>query len=195
MSTTDEIKKDLRPQHKRFAQEYVANGFNGTQAYKTVYKRVKNDNTASSSSYDLLRKPEIRDYIDYLKEENDKKALELAGVTMQRIAAERAAIAFTNIGDIQKDWGENKSFSLVSDKAKKAIQEVKVYKNERFDAEGNKIGEKTTIVTKLHDKMKALDKLEEMLHLKKEDEATPAASGTQPVFNINVSNMSGEAQD
>ena len=195
MPTTDEIKEKLRPLHQRFCEAYVANNFNGSKAYKEVYKNAKKDSTARQSAHRLLTRVDIRSYIDFLKEENDKKALELAGVTMQRIAAERAAIAFTNIGDIQKDWGENKSFSLVSDKAKKAIQEVKVYKNERFDAEGNKIGEKTTIVTKLHDKMKALDKLEEMLHLKKEDEATPAASGTQPVFNINVSNMSGEAQD
>lgn len=193
MSERDEIIDRLKPQHQRFCEEYVAQNFNGTRAYKSVYQVVKKDSTAKASASKLLTKSNVRAYIDFLKRENDAKALEKVGVTMERIVKERAAIAFTTIEDIQEDWGKNKDWSQVNSDTKKAISEVKLYKNERHDTEGNIVSTKTTIITKMHDKIRALDNLEEMLTGAKENEDTPQSSA--PVINVNFPDMSGKDED
>lgn len=53
----------LTPKQRAFADEYIINGGNGTQAYLRVYKNVKNANTASSNASESLRNPDILGYI------------------------------------------------------------------------------------------------------------------------------------
>lgn len=52
--------KKLSPQHKLFAKEYVACGFNAARAYRNAYN-VDDDNNAGSR---LLREPLVREEID-----------------------------------------------------------------------------------------------------------------------------------
>lgn len=54
---------DLTPKQRAFADEYIANGGNGTEAYLKSYKNVKNENTAGVSAYHALRNPKIQHYI------------------------------------------------------------------------------------------------------------------------------------
>lgn len=58
-----------------FTDAYLAdNDLNQTRAYKIAYPRVKNDNVAAAAASRLLKKPEIREYIDKrLKEISNKK--------------------------------------------------------------------------------------------------------------------------
>lgn len=162
MSIYDELGLNLTPRHKRFAEEYVKD-YSRRRAYKAVFKNCKKDSTAYSNGYKLLQKAQIRRYIDVLIQERAKLSLEQAGVTQEKITKELAAIGFTNINDVSSDWGENKPFDEVSEVAKKAISETKIYKNERVDKEGNVSSVKTTVITKFHDKISALTKLQEML--------------------------------
>lgn len=54
---------------KLFLEEYVRNGFNGLQAYKTIYPEAS-DATAKTQSSKLLKEPKcakyLREYIDSL---------------------------------------------------------------------------------------------------------------------------------
>jgi hypothetical protein len=52
----------LRAEHRTFALEYLANGFNGTQAYQKTYPAASY-RTAQTASYTLLRKHEIREFL------------------------------------------------------------------------------------------------------------------------------------
>lgn len=48
--------------HKMFADEYLRNGLNGTQAYKSIYKGVT-EASARSTAPTLLANPSIKTYI------------------------------------------------------------------------------------------------------------------------------------
>lgn len=52
----------LTPRERRFADEYIANGRNATQAYKVISPNAK-DTTCASKGYEWIRKGEISEYI------------------------------------------------------------------------------------------------------------------------------------
>lgn len=52
---------NITERHKAFCDEYLANGMNGTQAYKKIYKTT--DKVAEASSSRLLSNDKIKSYI------------------------------------------------------------------------------------------------------------------------------------
>jgi len=55
--------KQLNDNQQAFCEEYVKNGFKGTQAYRIVYNQDKNQ-VCSSESYKMLRDPRIQEEIN-----------------------------------------------------------------------------------------------------------------------------------
>ena len=53
----------MNKRHKLFADTYLSNGFNGTQAYLTVYPKASYD-TARVNSQKLLLNTAIKEYIE-----------------------------------------------------------------------------------------------------------------------------------
>lgn len=53
----------LVPKQRAFADEYILNGGNGTQAYLKVYKNVKNEETARANASRLLTNANVANYI------------------------------------------------------------------------------------------------------------------------------------
>ena len=66
-------KDKLSDRHKAFADEYLANGLNGTQAYLSVYKSVKKEKTAEAAASRLLSNVKVKAYIAEKQKENQKK--------------------------------------------------------------------------------------------------------------------------
>ena len=58
--------KDLTYKQKAFCREYVSNGGNATQAYKTVYNWRGNDDGAKQEAYRLMQDDAIRSEINAL---------------------------------------------------------------------------------------------------------------------------------
>ena len=54
---------ELPQQEQLFALEYLANGHNGTAAYRTVHPKCRSNNTAAVQAHRLLRKPKIAAFI------------------------------------------------------------------------------------------------------------------------------------
>ena len=54
----------LNERHKAFADEYLKNGMNGTQAYLSVYKSVTKESTAKVCASKLLTNVNLKAYID-----------------------------------------------------------------------------------------------------------------------------------
>ena len=79
----------LTDNQKRFAEEYVFNGYNATQAYLKAYN-TDNYGTANSEAYRLLRKPHVKEYVDKLLKESYEATL----ITAERVALKLAEIAF-----------------------------------------------------------------------------------------------------
>ena len=58
----------MTEKQKLFCDEYLID-LNGTRAYRTVYKTIKNDNVAGARASKLLKKDEIAEYINNRLEE------------------------------------------------------------------------------------------------------------------------------
>lgn len=76
-----------------FCKEYINNGYNATQAYLTVYQCEYN--TANARAHRILKKPEVRQYIQDLQ----KDAFDEASINAERIALKLAEIAFAGKTD------------------------------------------------------------------------------------------------
>ena len=57
---------NLSAKHKAFCDEYLANGMNATQAYKSVYKT--NDKVSEASASRLLLNVKVREYLQQQQE-------------------------------------------------------------------------------------------------------------------------------
>jgi hypothetical protein len=64
---------EINPRHKAFADEYLVNGMNATQAYLSVYRSVKKEETARVNGSKLLTNANIQAYIAERQKENQKK--------------------------------------------------------------------------------------------------------------------------
>ena len=65
----------LSSQQRKFCEEYVNNGLNGTKAYLSAYKSCKKETTAMTNASRLLRNAKILEYIEKLQEELKEKAI------------------------------------------------------------------------------------------------------------------------
>jgi phage terminase small subunit len=139
----------LRPKQERFIEEYLID-FNATQAAIRSGYSVK---TAAIQGHENLRKPNI------IAALNTRQA-EIAAsreITPERVAAEYAALGFSDITDYMS-WGPEglivKSMDELPEGATKAISEV----TENFS-----LSQGRTFKIKLHDKKAALDSLCRMM--------------------------------
>ena len=83
--------RELTNNQKRFCQEYVKLGMNGTQAYMKAYK-TKNEETAMVNASKLLRNTKVQEYIKELQSKIEDKAI----VSVEDIVKELMAIAFVD---------------------------------------------------------------------------------------------------
>ena len=102
--------------HRAFAAEYVRNGYNATEAYRTVY-RVENDGTARSNSNRLLTKADVLDMVD----EEQAKVLRGRELTRQRTLEELGCIAFLDPLDLLDEQGKLLPYDRIPDRARRAI--------------------------------------------------------------------------
>ena len=65
----------LTNSQRRFCEEYVNNGKNGTQAYLRAYKSCKKEETAKAAASRLLTYVNVQEYIKELQDELKKKAI------------------------------------------------------------------------------------------------------------------------
>lgn len=79
----------LTNREQRFADEYIANGRNATQAYKAISPNAK-DTTCASKGYEWIRKGEIARYI----RDKTKERLDASNLTAQDVLDELIEIGF-----------------------------------------------------------------------------------------------------
>lgn len=85
--------KGLTKKQKTFCEEYIANGYNATQAYLKAYDCQYDSARVEGSK--ALKKPMVKEYIAALQ----KEAFEGACITAERIALKLGDIAFANKTD------------------------------------------------------------------------------------------------
>lgn len=146
---------ELTEQQRRFCKYYVR-CLNGTEAYRQAYGN-ENDSARSSAS-DLLTKPNIIDYINYLRSDIEE-ALDLSKL---KVVQEHTKMAFSSIAKLHNTWITRKEFDELTDEEKACIQEIST-KTRKIYADGNEIGEEEYVKIKLYDKQKSLESISKML--------------------------------
>lgn len=154
----------LTPKQQRFVAEYAVD-LNATQA---AIRAGYSEKTAKSIAQENLTKPDIASAIQELL---DARA-DRTGVTQDRVIAELAAIAFSDVSDFAS-WGEDGELQMLasadlSEEASAAIREVYSTTSTVTFQDG---GERSTVYKKVkqHDKLKALELLGRHLGMFKKD--------------------------
>ena len=145
----EEKDKKLTDKQRRFCEEYVVD-WNGTRA---AIAAGYSEKTAYSIAGENLKKPELQNYIEKIK---DNLSL-LSGVTALRNAKELAKIAYSNVSDFKQDWFTFKKFEDLTDNQKAAIAEI-THSEINIGEDMVKVVEKL----KVHDKLKAIAMLNKM---------------------------------
>jgi phage terminase small subunit len=96
----------LSAKHKAFCDEYLANGLNATQAYKTIYK--VSDKVAGASGPRLMENVRIK---EYLQQEGEKTAQRL-NITKEELLNDLVDIKNNNKG--VRDATAMKAIELIS---------------------------------------------------------------------------------
>ena len=74
----------INDRHKAFIDEYVKNGFNGTQAYLSVYPNSSEEAAAVSAS-ELLRNPKVKEYLKKVQQTIREKDLISKGEILEKL--------------------------------------------------------------------------------------------------------------
>ena len=101
----------LTPRERRFADEYIANGRNATQAYKKISPKAK-DTTCATKGLGMVRKQSVSDYIKM----KTKERLDASSLRADNILDELIAIGFG-----QTQTGKNKQIDNVTGEVKKDL--------------------------------------------------------------------------
>lgn len=137
----------MTPKQQKFADNYLTNGFNGTEAAKSAGYSKK---SAYVQAVRLLKNDKIKSYIEKHQNKLQKKAV----AKSQKIIEELAKIAFSNIKNIA-EWTESsvsfRSSEDIPDEIASCIQEVSE------QSTSNQYGGSRTLKLKLYDKQKALE--------------------------------------
>jgi phage terminase small subunit len=104
-----EIRKEnmsLSSKHKAFCDEYLSNGLNATQAYKSVYKTT--DKVAEASASRLLLNVKVKDYLQI----EGQKTAERLQITKEELLNDLVDIKNNNKG--VRDVTAMKAIELIS---------------------------------------------------------------------------------
>lgn len=155
MSNKKKIK--LTDKENEFCQQYPLDN-NATQA---AIRAGYSEKTARSIGCTLLTKVNIQHRIDEVREELANKA----EVTPEMLTLEYKKIAFSSIAHLHKTWITRKEFEDLTSDQKDCIQEIdtKVLKKNIGTSESPEVVDVEHVKVKLYDKLKALEKLGQMI--------------------------------
>ena len=152
----------LNEKEERFCYEWMADPNQARAAIRAGYAPSRARNTGS----DLMAKPHIQAFIKKLQAE---QRAEMKGI-VERVQAERVAIAFFDPIDLFREDGSMKPLSEMPPWARRCIASIEV--QEIWEGSGEdrrQVGELKKI--KLVDKSASLTALERMLGLYRDDDA------------------------
>lgn len=159
-------KASAKERRLAFANAYITNGQNGLQAAITAGFSAK---TAGSKANQLLKEIEVRAIID----EANKKASELAGLSVERTLLEIARLAYADPRKLYDQDGNLIPIHMLDDDTAATIASVEI--DETFSGKGDeRIISGYLRKIKQHGKTQALDMA--MKHLKLYSEDAPAGT-------------------
>lgn len=172
------MKTDSRLQHLEFVNVLFSNGFNGTEAYKTVYG-VESDNVAAACSSRLLRNAKIQ------KEIKERFASRAMGA--EEALDILASHARGDVGDFFADDSLGLEFDLRKAKAAKKTKLIKRIKQRTIYTKDDQEIHEWEI--ELHDPQAAADKILKVL-----GKLSPDERNTQLTIKVEYGNNNNLTQ-
>jgi phage terminase small subunit len=171
VSTVAEIRKQvaslsnkLTLPRKRFCDAWLTNGGNATRAYLQVFT-TNNAASASVGASRLMKRADVRAYIDLMREYSSEEILNHMSVTRERILDEEAKLAFIDVRKMFDTEGEFLPPTLWPEEIARSVSGLDV--EQKWDTATEKW--KYTYKIKLNDKGRALGRLETVMGMNKAD--------------------------
>jgi phage terminase small subunit len=173
--------------HKRFADEYMANGQNGTQAYMAVFKRIKNGKTASAAACRLMKRHDVKAYIELCKQFTTDELLTYMSVTKTRVLEEEAKLAFFDVRKMFDINGDVLPPKYWPEEIARASSGIDI--DQKWDEKNQKWQYRYKI--KFNDKGRALQRLETVLGMNKAPDLT---DDTANLFKSFLTSIDGDSR-
>jgi hypothetical protein len=171
VSTVNEIRAQVKElaakltlPRKRFCDTWLTNGQNGTQAYLFVFNTT-NPSSAAVGASRLMQRPDVRAYIDLMRQYSSEEVLNHLTVTKQRILDEESKLAFIDVRRMFDTEGEFLPPAMWPEEIARAVSGLDI--DQQWDTETGKWKYKYKI--KLNDKGRALGRLETVMGMNKAD--------------------------
>lgn len=144
----------LTEKQEKFCREYLKT-LNASEAYRRVYNcdRMK-PTSIERKAAELVASPSVSARLDYLREH----AAEAANISLHRIVAEHAKIAFSDATRVRSGWYTLKEFNELTEDERACIKSVETKQRKVLDEDGQTVVEEWVKV-QVYDKQKALDAL------------------------------------
>lgn len=165
--TLKELKAKLTEKQRKFCHEWIVD-FNATRAAK---KAGYSEETAYSIGSENLSKPEIEQYIAFIRHNYEEES----GVSKMRNLKELAKIAYTSIARLHNTWIERKDFKSLTDDQKSAIESIDTKTvTINFDDQTKEV---EYVKIKLFSKTDAIKTINEMMGYKEAEKVDPNLIG------------------
>lgn len=171
MNSAEDKAGKLTDKQKKFCEEYLID-LNATQA---AIRAGYSEDTATEIGYENLRKPHIQEYV-----QSAQKALsEKTGITHERLLAEYAKIAFSDIRELYAGDNQLLDVRQMDDTIAGAVMSVEV---DEMYAGTMIIGH--TKKVKLYNKLQALDSIGKHLGFFEVDNKQKSPVLNMPAINV-----------
>jgi len=151
--TIHQLEKILTPKMINFCHEYIRNGWNASKAARTV---GYSENTAGTIAGENLRKPQIRRYIELVKNDLEK----LCNISKAMQIQEYKKIAFSSLRKLHNSWIELKTWQELVANDPDALDAVESTEYKTYDT---KWGTTEMIKIKLFSKTHAQERIDKLM--------------------------------
>ena len=152
--------KGLTKKRRAFCFEFIVDQCGSAAAKRAGYSG--NDNVLAVTASRLLKRPEVRGFIQHLLDERAART----EITADKVLVELAKLGFSDIRNLFTSDGKLMALENLDAATASAVQSIKITAKQsgEVDANGNKVYE-DVIDIKLVDKISALEKLGKNLKL------------------------------
>jgi len=145
---------NLTPKQEKAIQEYLINGGNKTQAYKSAYSTSNmKEETITNKAYQLFKRGDIRARLEELQKKQAKKH----DITKDKVLKQLCDIAFLDIGRLADEKGKIKDIQELDEHTRRLLQGAEL---KSLGSGDNSI---LSMSYKLSDKLKAIEMINKML--------------------------------
>ena len=157
----------LTAKQEKFCIEYVANGGNASEAYRTAYntERMKNE-TIHRCAHELLQNPKVAARIETLITEERNRLRRKYEIDNDRVMQQYVKLAFSDVRKLFDEHGGLVEVHKLDDATAAAVGSIKVKR--RLEGDDEQKGIETTEI-RILDKRQPLQDIAKMLGLFEED--------------------------